>query len=105
MRKIIKLKNQNEEISQYEEGQEKNFKMNKKPRDIRDKIRISSSQKQEPQKKKGKERIFKKTKTKKPILKGHKFTKKREKETHTQRHYRETSECQIQRENVNISRV
>lgn len=105
MRKIIKLKNQNEEISQYEEGQEKNFKMKKKPRDIRDKIRISSSQKQEPQKKKGKERIFKKTKTKKPILKGHKFTKKREKETHTQRHYRETSECQIQRENVNISRV
>lgn len=52
MRKIIKLKNQNEEISQYEEGQEKNFKMKKKPRDIRDKIRISSSQKQEPQKKK-----------------------------------------------------
>lgn len=44
MRKIIKLKNQNEEISQYE-GQEKNFNVKKKPRDIQDKIRISSSHK------------------------------------------------------------
>lgn len=43
----------------------------------------SLRRKKKRRKKKGKERIFKKTKTKKPILKGHKFTKKREKETHT----------------------
>lgn len=43
----------------------------------------SLRRKKKRRKEKGKERIFKKTKTKKPILKGHKFTKKREKETHT----------------------